>query len=89
VLYIRLIIFLLIGDLFVDSKTFLVTDFMNIKIKSVKSYVFIGARKYMCIYIYTVFLKNLLATCFHYIAWIHEIYNLVKPPLYTRFARQK
>jgi hypothetical protein len=64
VLYIRLIVFLLIGDLFVDSKTFLVTDFMNIKIKSVESYVFIGARKYMCICIYTVFLKKLISYVF-------------------------
>jgi hypothetical protein len=58
-------------DVPIDSKTFLVTDFVNLKIKSVQSFggahrnrvyvrVFIEvtAGIYMSIYIYTVFLKK-------------------------------
>jgi hypothetical protein len=62
------------GDVSVDSEAFLVTDFVNLKIKSVQSYegahrgrvymrVFIGVSACMCIniYIYTVFFKKKLA----------------------------
>jgi hypothetical protein len=58
-------------DVLVDSKTFFVTDFMNLKIQSTQFFrdthrdricicVFIGvsAHTYMSIYIYTVFLKK-------------------------------
>jgi hypothetical protein len=57
------------GDVSVDSETFLVTDFMNIKIKPTQSFgdahsdsmcmrVFIGVSTHTCmsIYVYTVFL---------------------------------
>jgi hypothetical protein len=59
------------GDIPADSEMFLVTDFMNLKIKSAQSFggahrgrvcvrVFIGvsARTCMSIYVYTVFLKK-------------------------------
>jgi hypothetical protein len=61
------------GDVPVDSETFLVTDFINLKIKSTQSFrdahrdmmcvrVFIGVsdHTYMSICIYTMFLKNML-----------------------------
>jgi hypothetical protein len=57
------------GD--ISSETFLITDFVNLKIKSTQSFrviyrsrvcvhIFIGvsARMYMNIYVYTIFLKN-------------------------------
>jgi hypothetical protein len=60
-------------DVPVDSETFLVTDFINLKIKSTQSFrgahrdmmcvrVFIGVgdHTYMSICIYTMFLKNML-----------------------------
>jgi hypothetical protein len=37
-LYLWLIILLVGGDIFVDSETFLMTDFMNFKIKPVQSF---------------------------------------------------
>jgi hypothetical protein len=62
------------GDVSVDSETFLVTDFVNLKIKPAQSYegahkgrvcirVFIEVSAYTCmsIYICTVFLKKKLA----------------------------
>jgi hypothetical protein len=71
VLYLRLIILLVIDDVSVDSETLLVTDFVNLKIKSAQSfkgahknrmyvYVIIGliAHTYINIYIYTMFLKK-------------------------------
>jgi hypothetical protein len=74
VLYLRLIIFSVGGDVPVDSETLLVADFMNFKIKSAQSFggahkgrvcvrVFIGvsARTCMSIYVYTVFLKKELS----------------------------
>jgi hypothetical protein len=74
VLYLRLIIFSVGGDVLVDSETLLVADFMNFKIKSAQSFggahrgrvcvrVFIGvsARTCMSIYVYTVFLKKELS----------------------------
>jgi hypothetical protein len=58
-------------DVSVDNDTLLVTDFVNLKIKSAQSFgcahrgrlcvcVFIGVSAHMCmsIYIYTVFLKT-------------------------------
>jgi hypothetical protein len=60
------------GDVSVDSETFLVTDFMNLKIKLTQSFrvayrgrvcirVFIDVSAHMCmsIYVYTVFLKKI------------------------------
>jgi hypothetical protein len=74
VLYLRLIIFSVGGDVPVDSETILVADFMNFKIKPAQSFggahrgrvcvrVFIGvsARTCMSIYVYTVFLKKELS----------------------------
>jgi hypothetical protein len=71
VLYLRLIILSVRGDVPVDSETLLVTGFVNIKIKPTKSFggiyrdklcmrVFIevSARTYMNIYFCTVFLKK-------------------------------
>jgi hypothetical protein len=59
------------GGIPIDSETLLMTDFMNLKIKSVQSFgevlirvgctcVFIGvsAHTYMSIYVCTVFIKN-------------------------------
>jgi hypothetical protein len=59
------------GDAPVDSETFLVIDFVNLKIKSTQSFgsvhrgrlcahMLIGVSTYMCIsiYVYTVFLKK-------------------------------
>jgi hypothetical protein len=71
VLHLRLIIFSVEDDVPVNSEMLLVTDFVNLKIKSVQSFryvhscrvyvrVFIKVSVHMCmnIYIYTVFLKN-------------------------------
>jgi hypothetical protein len=68
VLYLRLIILLVRDNVSVDSDAFLVTDFVNLKIKPAQSFgdvhrgrvyvrVFIGVSAHMCmsIYIYTVF----------------------------------
>jgi hypothetical protein len=59
------------GDVLIDSETLFVTDFVNLKIKSARSFVgthrgsmlvriFIGMNAHMCISIYicTVFLKK-------------------------------
>jgi hypothetical protein len=64
-------IILVVGDVLIDSETLLVTDFMNLKIKSVQSFggahnsrvcvrIFIGmsARMCMSICVCTVFLKK-------------------------------
>jgi hypothetical protein len=72
VLYLRLIILSVEGDVPVNSETLLVTDFVNLKIKPAQSFrcahkgkmcvrIFIGvsARTCMRIYVCTVFLKNL------------------------------
>jgi hypothetical protein len=71
VLHLRLIILSVGGDVPVDSEALLVTDFMNLKIKTAQSFrcahrgrvcvrVFIGmsVRIYMSICVYTVFLKK-------------------------------
>jgi hypothetical protein len=71
VLYLRLIILLVGDDVPVDNKTFLVIDFVNLKIKSTQSfrythrgrmyiYVFIWVITHTCmsICVYTVFLKK-------------------------------
>jgi hypothetical protein len=59
-----------VGDIFIDSKTLLMTDFVNLKIKSTQSFEDIYRDKicvcihrinaYMCIsiYIYIIFLKE-------------------------------
>jgi hypothetical protein len=73
VLYLRLIILSVRGDIPVDSEPLLVTGFVNIKIKPTKSFgctyrdrlcmrVFIevSARTYMNIYVCTVFLKKMI-----------------------------
>jgi hypothetical protein len=70
-LYLRLIILLVGDDVPVDSKSFLVTDLVNLKMKSVKSFrcayrsrvcvcVFIGVSTHTCmnIYVCIVFLKQ-------------------------------
>jgi hypothetical protein len=70
-LHLRLIILSVGGDVPIDSETLLVTDFMNLKIKSAQCFgdayrgrvcvrVFIGlsARTYMNIYVCAVFLKK-------------------------------
>jgi hypothetical protein len=64
------------GNVPVDSATFLMTDFMNLKIKPIQSfkdthrsrmcaYMFIGVNAHMCmsICVYTVFLKKLKLAC--------------------------
>jgi hypothetical protein len=71
-LYLWLIILSVGGDASVDSETLLVTDFINLKIKSAHSFrcvhrgrvyvrVFIRMSAHTCIYIYiyTMFLKNI------------------------------
>jgi hypothetical protein len=71
VLYLWLIIFLVRGDVSVNSEMLLVTDFVNLKIKSAQSFecahigriyvrVFIEVSAHTCmsICIYTVFLKK-------------------------------
>jgi hypothetical protein len=71
VLHLQLIIFSVGGDVPIDSNAFLVTDFMNLKIKPVQSFgcahrdrmcvrVFIWVSTRMCmnICIYNVFLKK-------------------------------
>jgi hypothetical protein len=63
------------GDVPVDSESLLVTDFMNLKIKSALSFkcahkdriymrvfIWISVHTYISIYIYTVFLKKILRT---------------------------
>jgi hypothetical protein len=74
-LYLRLIILSVGGDVSIDSETILVTDSVNLKIKPAQSFrgdhrdrvhvcVFIGvsARTHMNICIYTMFLKK--DTCY-------------------------
>jgi hypothetical protein len=69
--YLRLIIFSVEDDIPIDSKTFLMTDFVNLKIKSIQFFkythkgmiyvcVFIGMSIYTCMitYVYIVFLKK-------------------------------
>jgi hypothetical protein len=59
------------GDIFIDSETFLMTDFVNLKIKPVQSFrgahrdkvcvrifIEISTHTYINIYIYIVFLKK-------------------------------
>jgi hypothetical protein len=69
-LYLRLIILSVGGDVPVGSETLLVTDFVNLKIKPAQSFkcahrgkvyvrVFIRMNVRTCIYIYTVFLKKI------------------------------
>jgi hypothetical protein len=71
VLHLRLIIFSVRGDVPVDKETLLVTNFVNLKIKSIHSfggahkgkicvYVFISVSDHTCIsiYVYTIFLKK-------------------------------
>jgi hypothetical protein len=71
VLHLQLIILSVRGDVPVNSEMFLVTDFMNLKIKSAQSFrdahrdrmcvhVFIrvSAHTHINIYIYTIFLKK-------------------------------
>jgi hypothetical protein len=70
-LYLRLIIFLLRDDVLVDSDALLVTNFVNLKIKSaqffrdahkdrlcVHIFIRVRARTCMSIYVCTVFLKK-------------------------------
>jgi hypothetical protein len=70
-LYLRLIILSVGGDVPVDSEALLVTDFVNLNIKPSQSFedahrnrvcvpIFIGVSAHTCmsIYVYTVFLKN-------------------------------
>jgi hypothetical protein len=63
VLYLQLIIFSLEDDVPVDSETFLITDFINLKIKSIQFfkgahkdkiyiYIFIGVNTHIYIYLY-------------------------------------
>jgi hypothetical protein len=62
VTYLRLIIFSVVDDVFIDSDALFVIDFMNLKIKSVQSF----NDALVCEYLYCVskkevqFLKNLL-----------------------------
>jgi hypothetical protein len=71
VLHLRLIILLVGDDVPIDSETLLMTEFMNLKIKSAQSFkyvhrdrvcvhMFIGVSTRTCIsiYIYTAFLKK-------------------------------
>jgi hypothetical protein len=51
VLYLRLIIFLVGGDVPVDNETLLVTDFVNLKIKPVQSLNVLIA--VWCVYMYS------------------------------------
>jgi hypothetical protein len=59
VLYLQLIILSVVGDVLIDSEAFLITDFVNLKIKSTQSfgdghkdrvciYMFIGVSVYTC-----------------------------------------
>jgi hypothetical protein len=70
-LYLRLIILSVRGDVSVNSKALLVTDFVNLKIKLTQSFecahrdrvyvlMFIGASAHICMstYVCTVFLKK-------------------------------
>jgi hypothetical protein len=72
VLYLRLIIFSVKGDVLVDNEMLLVTDFVNFKIKSAQSFKYIhksrvyvrvfiemSVHTYMRIYVCTVFLKKI------------------------------
>jgi hypothetical protein len=78
VLYLRLIILSVRGDVPINSDALLVADFMNLKIKPDQSFgsahrarvcvrVFIGVSAHTCmsIYVCTVFLKNKLVTHTH------------------------
>jgi hypothetical protein len=51
VLYLRLIIFSVGGDVSIDSETLLMTDFVNLKIKSAQSFEYTHIDKVcMCVY---------------------------------------
>jgi hypothetical protein len=71
--------FLVRGNVPVDSDALLVTDFVNLKIKSVQSFrcahrgkiyvhmlIGVSAHMYMSIYIYTVFLKEMITNIMSY-----------------------
>jgi hypothetical protein len=80
VLYLRVIILSVGGDIPVDSEMLLVTDFVNLKIKSAQSFrcahrdkvcihVFLEVSNYtyISIYVYTVFLKkHVIYECIRY-----------------------
>jgi hypothetical protein len=51
VAYLRLNIFLLVGDVFIDSETLLVADFVNLKIKSTQ-YFECAHRDKLCVSIF-------------------------------------
>jgi hypothetical protein len=70
-LYLRLIILSVVGDVSVDSEALLVTDFVNLKIKPTQSFrcahksmvyvrvfIWVSVSTCMSIYICTVFLKK-------------------------------
>jgi hypothetical protein len=72
------------GDVPINSETFLVTDFMNLKIKSAQSFkvdyrdmmcvrVLIEVSTHTCmnIYVYTVFLKKIF---YHFSSCIHFLF---------------
>jgi hypothetical protein len=71
VLYLRLIILSVGGDIPVNNETLLITDFVNLKIKPTQSFrdthrdricvhvfIVVSAHTYMSICVYTVFLKK-------------------------------
>jgi hypothetical protein len=51
VLYLRLIIFSVGDDVSIDNEIFLITDFMNLKIKSVQSFKYVYSDS-MCIHVF-------------------------------------
>jgi hypothetical protein len=72
VLYLQLIILSVRDDVFINNETFLIIDFINLKIKSAQSFgdahidrvcvrvfIWINVRTCMSIYVCTVFLKNI------------------------------
>jgi hypothetical protein len=72
VLYLQLIILSVRDDVFINNETFLIIDFINLKIKSAQSFgdahidrvcvrvfIWINVRTCISIYVCTVFLKNI------------------------------
>jgi hypothetical protein len=62
-LYLRLIIFSVGGNVLIDSETLLVTDFVNLKIKSAQSFE-CAHRNRMCVHI---FIGVSARTCIEYL----------------------
>jgi hypothetical protein len=79
-LHLRLIILSVGGDVPVDSETFLVTDFVNLKIKSAQSYE--GAhRGRVCVYVFIgISTRTHMSICVCTVFLISHMTNVIQRP---------